>query len=192
MTIFNTPILSHILRWISRFFLFLTGWRGVGAMPADLRRGVMIAAPHTSNWDFLLFILIVYDLRLQLRVLIKDTLFIGPVGWFLRYCGGLPVDRRAPSALVRKLAHQLSELDDCVLLITPEGTRSARAEWKTGFYRMAEEAGVPIIVAYVDTVKKEAGIDHIMTPSGDIEADMKKLKAFYDTKTGIKPENYAS
>lgn len=161
-------------------------------MPAGLRRAVMIAAPHTSNWDFMLFLLIVFDLRLQLRVLIKHTLFIGPIGWFLRYCGGMPVDRRAPAALVRHLAQQLMEAEDCVLLITPEGTRSARADWKTGFYRMAEEAGVPIIIAYVDVKKKEAGIDHVLEPSGDIDADMKKIKAFYDTKTGIRPENYAS
>lgn len=192
MTIFNTPVLSFVLRWFSRMCLRLAGWRAIGKVPSDVPRAVMIVAPHTSYWDFLLFVLIVFDLELQLRVLIKHTLFVGPVGWFLRYCGALPVDRRAPSALVRQLAGQLKNSEECIVLITPEGTRSPRAEWKTGFYRMAEEAEVPIVIAYVDVVTKTAGIDHVMQPSGDIEADMKKIKAFYDTKTGIKPENYAS
>jgi 1-acyl-sn-glycerol-3-phosphate acyltransferase len=190
MTLFNTPILSPILRFICRVILKLIGWRGVGGMPEGCRRGIMIAAPHTSNWDFALFILIVFDLRLNLRVLIKHTLFIGPVGWFLKYCGGIPVDRRASGARVRSLSNILETSEDFVLLITPEGTRSPTDRWKTGFYHMAVEAKVPIIVAYVDVLERAAGVDHVLQPSGDLAADMKHLSDFYATKTGIKKDNF--
>jgi 1-acyl-sn-glycerol-3-phosphate acyltransferase len=190
MTLFNTPILSPILRFICRLILKMIGWRGVGGMPEGCQRGIMIAAPHTSNWDFALFILIVFDLRLNLRVLIKHTIFIGPVGWFLKYCGAIPVDRRASGARVRALSNILETSENFVLLITPEGTRSATDRWKTGFYHMAVEAQVPIIVAYVDVEERVAGIDHVLHPSGDLPADMKHLADFYKTKAGVKKDNF--
>lgn len=189
-TIFSTPGLTSALRLVARLALKLIGWRGIGKIPDGCERSIMIAAPHTSNWDFLLFLLIVLDLELQPRVLIKHTLFIGPVGWFLKYCGGIPVDRRSSGARVRGLSAMLEQYEKFVLLITPEGTRSPTDHWKTGFYRMAQEAAVPIIVAYVDADIKEAGIDHVMYPSGDLVSDMDKLGQFYAIKSGVKPQNF--
>jgi len=191
-TIFNTPILSPILRWLSLTILKLLGWRAINNLPHVPRKAVMIAAPHTSNWDFALFLMIVFALRLNLNVLIKHTVFVFPIGIFLRYCGALPVDRRAAGARVLNTAKMFDENDDMLLLITPEGTRSPRTEWKTGFYRIAEAAGVPVLIAYVDVKKKCAGLDYEMTPSGDVEADMAEVYAFYDDKTGIVARNYAS
>ena len=191
-TIFNTPILSPILRWLSLILLKLLGWRAINNLPHVPRKAVMIAAPHTSNWDFALFLMIVFALRLNLNVLIKHTVFVFPIGIFLRYCGALPVDRRAAGARVLNTAKMFDENDDMLLLITPEGTRSPRTEWKTGFYRIAEAAGVPVLIAYVDVKKKCAGLDYEMTPSGDVEADMAEVYAFYDDKTGIVARNYAS
>ncbi|OUW02448.1 MAG: acyltransferase [Betaproteobacteria bacterium TMED156] len=192
ITIFNTPVLAQILQALSILVLGLFGWRAVGKVPKDIRKYVIIAAPHTSYWDFPMFLLVVLALRLNLNVFIKHTLFIGPIGWFLSYCGGVPIDRRAAGARVRQTVQEYENNDDMVLLITPEGTRSAQANWKTGFYHIASEAKVPVAVAFVDTAERRAGIDHFITPSGDIDKQMAEIKAFYDTKRGMRPENYIS
>ena len=192
ITIFNTPVLAQILQALSILVLGLFGWRAVGKVPKDIRKYVIIAAPHTSYWDFPMFLLVVLALRLNLNVFIKHTLFIGPIGWFLSYCGGVPIDRRAAGARVRQTVQEYENNDDMVLLITPEGTRSAQADWKTGFYHIASEAKVPVAVAFVDTAERRAGIDHFITPSGDIDKQMAEIKAFYDTKRGMRPENYIS
>ena len=192
ITIFNTPVLAQILQALSIIVLGLFGWRVVGKVPKDIRKYVIIAAPHTSYWDFPMFLLVVLALRLNLNVFIKHTLFIGPIGWFLSYCGGVPIDRRAAGARVRQTVQEYENNDDMVLLITPEGTRSAQANWKTGFYHIASEAKVPVAVAFVDTAERRAGIDHFITPSGDIDKQMAEIKAFYDTKRGMRPENYIS
>lgn len=192
ITIFSTPVLAPILQFLSIVGLRLFGWRAVGKVPKGLRKYVIIAAPHTSYWDFPLFVLIVFALRMNLNVFIKHTLFIGPLGWFLRYCGGVPVDRRAAGARVRQTVQEFEKNDDMVLLITPEGTRSPQPNWKTGFYHIASEANVPIAIAFVDTAAKRAGIDHFFAPTGDLDKDLSEIKAFYDAKRGLKPENYAS
>ena len=192
ITIFNTPILTPILQLLSIAFLKLIGWRAVGEVPKDLRKYVIIAAPHTSNWDFPMFVFVVCALRLNLNVFIKHTLFVGPLGWLLRYCGGVPIDRRAAGARVLQTVQEYKNNDDMVLLITPEGTRSAQSNWKTGFYHIAVEAEVPIAIAFVDKRAKEAGIDHFLRPTGDMDREMAEIKAFYDTKRGLKPNNYAS
>ena len=192
ITIFNTPVLAQIFQVLSILVLGLFGWRAVGKVPKDIRKYVIIAAPHTSYWDFPIFLLVVFALRLNLNVFIKHTLFIGPIGWFLSYCGGVPIDRRAAGARVRQTVQEFENNDDMVLLITPEGTRSAQTNWKTGFYHIASEANVPVAVAFVDTAARRAGIDHFITPSGDIDKQMAEIKAFYDTKRGVKPQNYAS
>ena len=192
ITIFNTPVIAQILQALSILVLGLFGWRAVGKVPKDMRKYVIIAAPHTSNWDFPMFLLVVLALRLNLNVFIKHTLFIGPIGWFLSYCGGVPIDRRAAGARVRQTVQEYKNNDDMVLLITPEGSRSAQTNWKTGFYHIASEANVPIAVAFVDTKERRAGIDHFITPSGDIDKQMAEIKAFYDTKRGVRPENYIS
>ena len=192
ITIFNTPVLAQIFQVLSILVLGLFGWRAVGKVPKDIRKYVIIAAPHTSYWDFPIFLLVVFALRLNLNVFIKHTLFIGPIGWFLSYCGGVPIDRRAAGARVRQTVQEFENNDDMVLLITPEGTRSAQTNWKTGFYHIASEANVPVAVAFVDTAARRAGIDHFITPSGDIDKQVAEIKAFYDTKRGVKPQNYAS
>ena len=192
ITIFNTPVLAQIFQVLSILVLGLFGWRAVGKVPKDIRKYVIIAAPHTSYWDFPMFLLVVFALRLNLNVFIKHTLFIGPIGWFLSYCGGVPIDRRAAGARVRQTVQEFENNDDMVLLITPEGTRSAQTNWKTGFYHIASEANVPVAVAFVDTAARRSGIDHFITPSGDIDKQMAEIKAFYDTKRGMRPENYIS
>ena len=191
-TLFTTPILSPILRVISRVILKVIRWRVVGSIPTDQRKYVLIVAPHTSNWDFVLFVLAVSVLRLKPSVLIKSTLFVGPLGWFLRYCGGIPVNRSQANSLVSYIASIYQENEDFVLIVTPEGTRSPNANWKRGFHHVATAAQVPIVIVYVDSVIKTIGVEGMMEPSDDVDGDLIKLKKFFDTKSGLKPKNYAS
>ncbi|MFT6043780.1 MAG: 1-acyl-sn-glycerol-3-phosphate acyltransferase, partial [Porticoccaceae bacterium] len=191
-TLFSTPILSAFLRFLSKIILKLIRWRVTGVLPEDHKKYVLIVAPHTSNWDFFLFVLTVSVLRLQPSVLIKSTLFIGPLGWFLRYCGAIPVNRSQASSLVDYIAGLYRERDEFVLIITPEGTRSPNPKWKLGFHYVASAAEVPILVVYVDSRTRTIGIEGLMEPSTDVQADLKELKQFFDTKSGLKPNNYAS
>jgi len=191
-TLFSTPILSSVLRVISRLMLKIIRWRVIGALPEGQRKYVLIVAPHTSNWDFMLFIFAVSVLRLQPSVLIKSTLFVGPLGWFLRYCGAIPVNRTQANSLVDYIAGIYAEREEFVLIITPEGTRSANPNWKRGFHHVARKAEVPVLVVYVDSAIRTIGIEGLMEPSDDADADIRKLKQFYDSKSGLKPKNYGS
>ena len=191
-TLFSTPILSPILRFLSKIILKLIRWRVTGALPEGQKKYVLIVAPHTSNWDFFLFVLAVSVLRFQPSVLIKSTLFVGPLGWFLRYCGAIPVNRTQATSLVNYIAGLYHQRDEFVLIITPEGTRSANPRWKLGFHHVATAAEVPILVVYVDSITRTVGIEGLIEPSSDSQADLRELKQFFDTKNGLKPENYAS
>lgn len=191
-TLFSTPILSSVLRLISRVMLKIIRWRVIGSLPEEQRKYVLIVAPHTSNWDFILFIFAVSVLRLQPSVLIKSSLFIGPLGWFLRYCGAIPVNRTQANSLVDYITGIYTERDEFVLIITPEGTRSANPNWKRGFHHVATKAEVPILVVSVDSTKRVIAIEGLMEPSDDVAADMLKLKQLFDSKSGLKPKNYAS
>ena len=125
-------------------------------------------------------------------MLIKSSLFIGPLGWFLRYCGAIPVNRTQANSLVDYITGIYTERDEFVLIITPEGTRSANPNWKRGFHHVATKAEVPILVVSVDSTKRVIAIEGLMEPSDDVAADMLKLKQLFDSKSGLKPKNYAS
>ncbi|MDB9805335.1 lysophospholipid acyltransferase family protein [Porticoccaceae bacterium] len=191
-TLFSTPLLSPALRVLSKIILKIIRWRVDGSLPTDQKKYVLIVAPHTSNWDFFLFVLTVSVLGLQPSVLIKDTIFIGPLGWFLRYCGAIPVNRRQAGSLVTYISGIYAEREEFVLIITPEGTRSPNANWKRGFHHVARAAEVPILVVYVDSAVRTIGIEGLMEPSEDVDGDIQKLKTFFDGKKGLKPGNYAS
>ena len=191
-TLFSTPLLTPLLRVLSKIILKIIRWRVTGSLPEDQKKYVLIVAPHTSNWDFILFVLAVSVLRLKPSVLIKSTLFVGPLGWFLRYCGAIPVNRAQASSLVTYIAGIYKERDEFVLIITPEGTRSPNPNWKRGFHHVAITAEVPILVVYVDSAIRTIGIEGLMEPTADADADLRELKTFFDTKSGLRPENYAS
>ena len=191
-TLFSTPVLTPLLRVLSKISLKIIRWRVEGSLPTDHKKYVLIVAPHTSNWDFILFIFAVSVLRLQPSVLIKHTLFIGPLGWFLRYCGAIPVNRKQAGSVVTYISDIYAAKEEFVLIITPEGTRSPNAKWKRGFHHVATTAGVPILVVYVDSARRKIGVEGLMQPGEDIDADIQTLKTFFDTKKGLKPQNYAS
>jgi 1-acyl-sn-glycerol-3-phosphate acyltransferase len=186
-TIFNTPILSFILQLLARIIMRLLGWKVSGKLP-DLPKFVLIGAPHTSNWDFVLFLGLIFYLRANVRFMGKAELFRFPIGWFFRYCGGVPVDRKKSTGLVDQMVKACNELDKFILTIAPEGTRHHVNEWKRGFYHIAKSAGIPIVMAVVDGRHKEVRIGQVFQPTEDIEADMKMIQGYFAGVAGINPK----
>lgn len=187
-TVFSTPIITPCLRLLSILILRLMGWKAVGC-PIENARFVLIGAPHTSNWDFPLMIMVVLKLRLKVFWMGKDSLFPFPVGWLMKWLGGIPVDRSRAHNLVDQTVSQYKSNPEMIVLVPPEGTRSKVKEWKTGFYRIAVAAEVPVLMGYVDAAKKEAGLADFFYPTGELEVDMPAIRAFYADKVGINPEN---
>jgi len=185
-TIFNTPIITPAFHFLFKLGLWLTGWRVVGQLP-DIPKFVIAGAPHTSNWDFVIFLALAFILKGDLRYMGKKELFRWPIGWFFRWCGGVPVDRSKPQGLVEQTVLAMQKADKFQLIITPEGTRKRVGEWKMGFYHIAKQAGVPVSTGFVDSVSKTCGIGPTFTLSDDMEADIANIKAFFTDKVGINP-----
>ena len=163
---------------LGRAILRLTGWR-IESAPPDQPKLVVLAAPHSSNWDFILGIALVFALRLDLHFIGKAELFRGPLRPLMRRLGGLPVDRRRPEGFVDQTVAMFRERESLLLAVAPEGTRKPVRRWKSGFYRIALGAGVPIVPGYFDNGRKAMGFGPALVPTGDIEADIEKLRAFY-------------
>jgi 1-acyl-sn-glycerol-3-phosphate acyltransferase len=156
----------------------------------NVPRCVAIVAPHTSNWDFVVGLAALLALGLRGRFLAKDTLFRPPLGTFLRWMGGLPVDRATPDGVVEQAVSSLRKGEPTILALAPEGTRKRVERWKTGFYRIAVGAGVPIWPVALDyrtrTVRLHAGF----ATSGDLEADLTRLQSIYEPAMARYPEHY--
>jgi hypothetical protein len=167
--------------------LGLAGWR-VEAPPPQAVRYVLLAAPHTSNWDFVVMMAAGMALGIWPHWVGKHTLFMPPFGWIARALRGVPVDRRAAANTVEQLVAQFAARQRLVLAMPPEGTRRSAPYWKSGFYHVALGAGVPVALGYVDFVKKVAAIGPLLHPTGDIRADMDQMRAFYAGKRGRHPE----
>ena len=164
----------------------LAGWRVDGKLP-DLPKFVLIGAPHTSNWDFVLFLGVIFSLRANVRFMGKAELFRFPIGWFFRYCGGVPVDRKKSTGLVEQMVKVSNESEKFILTIAPEGTRHHVQEWKRGFYHIAKSAGIPIVMAVVDGRHKTVRIGQVFQPTDNIEADMKSIQEVFTGVVGIHP-----
>ena len=186
-TIFDTPIVNTLLRGVSIAFLRLTGWKVVGKLPSDAAKSVLIAAPHTSNWDLPYTLMVAFALRLNVYWMGKKSLFSPPFGGIMMWLGGIPVDRSQSNNLVAASSAAIARATGPLqLIVPPEGTRSGTRYWKTGFYYIAAGAGVPIVMAYLDYDKKVGGLGPVFTTTGDIDADMAAIKAFY---AGVKGKN---
>ena len=179
-TLFNTPVVNTLLRQGSRAFLKLAGWRVEGSLPQEARKCVMIAAPHTSNWDLPFTLMTAFVLRLNIYWMGKHTIFNPPFGAVMRWLGGIAVNREQSTNLVAASALALKAADGPVqLIVPPEGTRDKTRHWKTGFYFIALQAEVPILLAYMDYAHKRAGLGPLFQPTGDAKRDMVSIKAFY-------------
>lgn len=176
-----------MLTLLARCWLFLWRWRAVPPTGEVPDRCVVIAAPHTSNWDFPLTLALARVSGVPIRWLGKHQMFRGPAGPIMRALGGVPVDRSAPGGLVAALAAEFARRDHLVLVVPAEGTRSRTEYWKSGFYRIAEAADVPILCCFVDRATRTGGFGPVIRPSGDLRADMDVIRAFYDGKVGIRP-----
>ena len=185
-TIFNTPLLSRIFRSISNLILRLAGWRVEGLLP-DIPKFILIGAPHTSNWDFVLFLGVIFHLNANVRFMGKAELFRRPFGWFFYWCGGVPVDRKKSQGLVEQMAEACEKSDRFILTIAPEGTRHYVSEWKMGFYHIAKKAGIPLVMAVVDGRKKAVRVGQVFHLTDNMDADIKTIKGFFEGIVGVNP-----
>lgn len=179
-TIFDTPVVNTLLRGLSLAILKVTGWKVEGALPPNTPKCVMIAAPHTSNWDLPNTLMAAFALRLCIYWMGKESIFKPPFRHLMMWLGGIPVNRDRANNLVAASAQAIVDADQPLqLVVPPEGTRQKTRYWKTGFYYIALSAKVPIVLAYMDYKRKISGLGPLFHPTGDIEADMLKIKAFY-------------
>ncbi len=184
-TIFDTLIVKTLMRWLSLFILKISGWRIEGGLP-DIKKIVLIAAPHTSNWDFPITIFIAFAVKAKIFWMGKDSLFRFPFGTLFKWLGGIPVDRSRSNNIVEQIVRKFSENESLIVTIPPSGTRKKVMKWKTGFYYIARGANVPIVLAFLDYQRKAGGFGPVFIPTGDIESDMKEIRAFY---SGINGKN---
>lgn len=181
---------------IAQFFFWITGWKVAGEYPAHVPKSVMIAAPHTSNWDFVYARGAFFIMGVPVRYTIKKEMMrFAPLGWLLKQLGAIPVERNpdrarklGQSSLVYGMVRLFDAHEKLVIMVTPEGTRKFVSKWKTGFYYTALRAGVPIVLGYLDYAKKHAGIGPTIYPSGNLQEDMKKILTFYASITPKFPE----
>ncbi|MCC8187470.1 MAG: lysophospholipid acyltransferase family protein [Bacteroides sp.] len=172
-------------------FIFrrVLGWKDVVTVP-DYDKCVICVAPHTSNWDLLTGKLFYWTVGKRASFMMKRDWFFFPLGSLFRAMGGIPVDRSRKMSLVDQMAAQFAQRTHFNLAITPEGTRQRNPEWKKGFYYIAQQAGVPIVLAAFDYPSKTITMGKVIVPGGDIEKDMREIKLFYKDFRGKKPENF--
>lgn len=182
------------MKFLSKAIFFLSGWKIVSSWPKEQKKAVLIAVPHTSNWDLLYARAAFYLMEVPVRFTIKKEVMVGPLGWLIRSFGGIAIDRkRIPGkrkqTYTELMINLLKETDELVIMVTPEGTRSYAPKWKSGFYHIALGANVPIVIGYLDYKKKEAGLGAFIYPNGNMDEQIEELKAFGRTVTAKYPEN---
>lgn len=178
------------MKHIAGIILWLIGWKVKGSVPSGIKKCVIIAAPHTSNWDFVIGRLAYWKLGVPVKFLIKREAFDHPLGGLVKKLGGIPVDRNKSNNLVEHVAELFKQYDELNVIITPEGTRKLVTEWKRGYYYIALRAGIPMVLGFVDYKRKEGGFGPTIYPSGDYDADFELIKEFYRDKTAKYPERF--
>ena len=185
-----------MLKGISRVIFWITGWQVKGGIPVELKKAVIIAAPHTSYWDFFYARAAFFIMGLPVKVTVKKEVVNAPFfGWIARQFGAIAIDRspkvgslkKRPS-MVDAMVNLIDERDHLIMMVTPEGTRKYVPRWKTGFYKVAEEANIPIILGYLDYKNKHAGVGPVFYPTGDYKKDLPEIMDFYKDKQGKFPE----
>jgi 1-acyl-sn-glycerol-3-phosphate acyltransferase len=178
-----------MIQWAARCFLTLTGWQAEGAKPLE-RRFVLIAAPHTSNWDlaYLLALAVIFEVKISWMG--KHALFRPPLGWLMRRVGGIPIVRHRRGDMVSQMAQAFEESESLALVVPAEGTRKYVAHWKSGFYHIARTAKVPIVLGYLDYARRRGGLGPALHPTGEIRRDMDEIRDFYADKVGKYPDQF--
>ena len=174
-------------RSFARLALRAARWKTVGTVP---KRAVLVGAPHTSNWDWVLTMLLAWDNGISIHLMVKQEFFRGPLAPLLRATGAIALDRADPGLTIRDLMVEAEGDEPFVLGLAAEGTRSKGEYWKSGFYRIAQQTGLPITLAFIDAPSRTVGWGPTFSPTGNVRADMDRIRAFYADKTGLKPEGF--
>ncbi len=177
-TVFDNSIVKPFMKTLSHIIMKTIGWKAVDRREGQ-KKYILIAVPHTSNWDFPLFLLIAFVLDIKAYWLGKSSLFRWPFEGLFRWLGGLSVDRNKNTNMVQQCVDHFNSTTELIIVNAPEGTRSRVDKWRTGFYHIANEANVPIALGYLDYRSKEGGIAGIFQPTGEIDSDIKTIKEFY-------------
>ena len=175
-------------RALGKLVLALSGWKIAGQLP-EREKYVLIAAPHTSNWDLVYMLAIAFVLDMKINWMGKDSLFKPPFGFILSWLGGVAIDRSKTNNVVQAMADEFTKRDRLILAVPPSGTRGRRDHWKSGFYHIAKTAQVPIVMGYLDYETKTGGFgpNHLV-PGDDLTADMDQIRAFYAQQSGKFPD----
>ena len=179
---------SAFMHGLAKLLFRITGWKVEGGVHQPLRF-VIIAAPHTSNWDAFIMLSAAYIFRLKISWFVKEAAFFFPLGILVRAVGGIPIDRSTRKNVVGQAVESFQKSDRLILAVPPEATRKRSTSWKTGFYHIARGAGVPIVLGYIDYKRKVAGLGRAFVPTGDIAEDFKVFAEFYQHVTPKYPEN---
>ncbi len=174
---------------VARLLMLVSGWRFEGTLP-NLRKFVLIVAPHTSNWDFPIGVMLMFALGIRGTFLGKDTLFKPPFGFYFRWLGGVPVDRSSPNNVVDQTIAYFHTREKMILALSPEGTRKRIEKWRTGFYWVAVGAHVPIVPVVFDYPRKRCVIHAPETMTGDPETDIAHLRSFFKASYACRPALY--
>lgn len=176
-------------RWLGRTVLEILGWRVEGTIP-DLKRLIVIGAPHTSNWDFVLAMASFLGLNLRIRWMAKHRIFKPGITWFMEWLGGIPTDRRNPKMIVDNVARLAEKENGVIIGLTPEGTRKKVEKWKTGFLRIAKSLDCPILMIGVNYVDKIVVIGDLFHPTGDNDSDLQAIRQYYEQFQGKFPSQF--
>ncbi len=177
-----------MIKFFSKAILKLFGWKLEVTLPEE-KKFILIGAPHTSNWDFPLAMLVFGTIKFKINWVAKIQIFRGPLHYLFTAMGGIPIDRKKTTGFIPQIAEIFNQREQMVLTIAPEGTRSKTNVWKSGFYHIALAAKVPICLGYIDYGRRTLGFNQILYPSGDIKADMKIIAQFYENIKGKHPQN---
>lgn len=184
----HPPQVNILLSWLARLVMRLLGWKVVGSLP-PYPKLVIVAYPHTSNWDGFYMILTAWNAQIRLQWMGKHTLFKPPFGWLIRQLGGVPIDRRSKHNVVEQAIQAFNRQEHMLLVVAPEATRKKAEGWRTGFYHIAMGAGVPLALAMMDYGTRQVHIHQVLHPSGDIEADVARMREYFAGAKGLHPEN---
>lgn len=170
---------KRFFHFISRIFFYFSGWKVKGSLP-DSPKFVLVAAPHTSNWDFFFFLMVVFHFQLPAYWMGKHTMFVCPVKKLLRLFGGISIERSKSRDTVSIMASHFKSCENLVLTIAPSGTRKQTEQWKSGFYHIAVKADVPIVLGYIDYITRTVGIGPSIIPTGNVEKQITDIQSFYE------------
>jgi 1-acyl-sn-glycerol-3-phosphate acyltransferase len=182
---------NSFTRWVGLTVLRLFGWKLDVVLP-NRSKMVLIYAPHTSNWDFVFGLAAILALQVRVHWFGKHTIFRPPFRNLLIKLGGIPIDRSAAGSVVHQTTQKFAEKQQLLIGLAPEGTRSLAPKWKSGFYKIAEAAQVPILISYLDYKKKVVSLGPLIEPSGDYAADLEKIQSFYRGIAPCIPEKFAA